>query len=100
MLSRHRSQVAARYSPSATSSLLAPAVRSAARSSTITHPASSGSGTSVSSNITRPRPVRFTGAHGITCFCPLSAMAANHGPRFGPRRNARIAGFSPLLALL
>jgi hypothetical protein len=32
------------------------------------------------------------------CFCPESAMAANHVPRFAPRRNAKIFGLSPLLS--
>lgn len=35
-----------------------------------------------SSNSTTPRrvPGGLMGVHGSTCFCPLSAMAANHGP--------------------
>lgn len=40
-------------------------------------------------------PAGLIGAYGTTCFWPLSATAANHAPRFGRRRNARIAGFSP-----
>lgn len=68
----------------------------------IAQPSGPGRTTSVSSNSTRPRvvPARFSGVHWRTCFWPLSAIAANHAPRFGPRRNARIAGFSPLLALM
>jgi len=31
------------------------------------------------------------------CFCPLSAIAANQTPRFGPRSHDRIRGLSPLL---
>lgn len=71
-------------------------------SSTICHPAASrGRRTGVSSNsATPPRPGGLSGTHGKTCFCPESAMAANQVPGFIPRRNARIAGFSPLLALM
>jgi len=39
------------------------------------------------------------GAHGMTCFCPLSATASHQRLRFGIERNARSLCFSPLLAL-
>jgi hypothetical protein len=45
------------------------------------------------------RPGPFIIANGRTCFCALSAMAANHGEVCARSMNARIAGFSPLLAL-
>lgn len=79
-------------------SFVAPAVSSAVASSTSAQPASLvGRSTRVSSNRTAPPmpPAGLIGAYGTTCFWPLSATAANHAPRFGRRRNARIAGFSP-----
>jgi len=80
------------------SSLLAPAVSRSAVSSMSRHPSSDGSSTSCSSNSTRPpREPMFTGAHGTMCFCPLSAIAANHRPDFGARSHARIAALLPLL---
>lgn len=74
---------------------MAPAVSNAAvvvvtASSSLVH------ATVSSSNCTRPTAERLSGAYGTACFCPLSAMAANHGACFGARSHARIAG---LLAL-
>lgn len=62
------------------------------------HPSALGSATMVSSNKTRPRePGGLTGAHGTTCFWPLSATAANHTPWCGPRNQSRMTGLCPLL---
>lgn len=47
---------------------------------------------------TPPRPGMFSGTKGITCFLPLSAMAANHSPACSRSMNARSNGFSPLSA--
>lgn len=81
------------------SPFVAPAVSSAAISVTRSKPGPSGSSTKLSSKSTTPGdPGRFTGAQGNTCFWPESAMAPNQVPRFSRRRNARITGFSPLLA--
>lgn len=63
-------------------------------------PLPSGRRTIVSSKSTTPRePGGFRGAHGMTCFCPESAMAHHQRPCFGRRSHSRIAGFSPLLQL-
>jgi len=60
---------------------------------------SRGTWISCSSKSTTPAtPGPFQSANGSTCFWPESAMHANQGPRFSRSRNARIAGFSPLLA--
>lgn len=54
-------------------------------------------GTHCSSNCTRPRdPAGLIGAYGTTCFCPLSAIAANHCATCRRRSHARIAGLSAL----
>lgn len=57
--------------------------------------------TSRSSKRITPRdaPAPFQGVHGMTCFCPLSAMAANHRPRLGFASHARIRSFSPFVAV-
>ena len=96
-----RCQVHGLYSPRAISSLVAPTVRKVAVSSTNRQPSDvRGSVMSVSSKSARPvEPPGLIGAHGTTCFCPESATAATQSPVCGRRRNARIAGFSPLLAL-
>jgi hypothetical protein len=62
---------------------------------------SSGRSTTRSSNSTSPRlpPPGLTGVNGRRCFCPVSAMAANHGPAFRARRMAKMAGFSPFDAV-
>lgn len=52
-----------------------------------------------SSMATSIDPDELMGAHGMTCFCPLSATASHHRPVFGAARNARTLCFSPLLAL-
>lgn len=88
------------YAPVETSSFVAPAVSKIVIASSTRQPSSeAGRVTGVSSNSTRPprEPPGFTGVHGITCFCPESAIAANQSRSCGRRRNARIAGFWPLL---
>lgn len=57
--------------------------------------------TSRSSKRITPRlvPAPFHGVHGITCFCPLSAIAANHCPTRGFASHARIRSFSPFVAV-
>lgn len=100
MTDSHLPQAHRVYSPVATSSFVAPAVRRVAISCTSLQPAASGRVTSCSSKRTRPRaPGGLTGVHGTTCFCPLSAMAANHSPAFFRRRNSRMTGFSPFEAV-
>jgi hypothetical protein len=60
---------------------------------------SSGTSTRRSSSMTTPeRPGPFVGTKGRMCFCPLFARAANQAPVCSRSRNARIVGFSPLLA--
>ena len=58
---------------------------------------------SLSSKRTDAQPSRsvrgFHRVHGRTCFCPLSAIAANHHPRRGAASHARISGFSPFVAV-
>lgn len=89
------------YSPLSISSFVAPAVRSSTQSKMMSHPASSGSGMFVSSKRTTPRraPGGLRGVYGSTCFCPVSEIAHDHHPDFGPRSHARMRGFSPLLAV-
>lgn len=68
-------------------------------SCTSAKPSASGRSTMVSSKSTVPGdPGRLSGARGMTCFCPLSATAANQAPRFSRRRKASVSGFCPLLA--
>lgn len=56
--------------------------------------------TSVSSNRTTPtNGSRFTVAHGMTCFCPVSAIAHHHAPTFGAQIQSRISALSALFAL-
>lgn len=62
--------------------------------------AGAGSWSDTSSKSATPREPAQTGTHGTTCFCPVSAIAANHGPRRGSRIHARIAGFSPFDAMI
>lgn len=54
-------------------------------------------GTSSKSARAEPRP--FVGTYGTTCFCPVSASAANHGDACVRRSHARIAGLSPFEAM-
>ena len=60
-------------------------------------------GTTIRSSSIRTTPLRpgpFSGTKGSTCFCPVSAMAANQELVWSRSMNARIVGFSALLAFL
>ncbi len=97
MRSPSSDQALAVHSPLSSSSLVAPAVSSVDMKSTKRMmPATS---TTSSSIATRPSPLPLMGAHGMTCFCPLSAMAIHQRPGFDIARKARSLCFSPLLAL-
>lgn len=89
------------YCPVSIVSLVAPAVRNAVMSQTSESSASAVHTTSRSSKRIVPRcaPAPFHGVHGMTCFCPLSAMPANQRPRFGFASHARMRSFSPFVAV-
>lgn len=53
--------------------------------------------TSRSSKRANPQPPRLIGVQGMTCFCPVSVIAANHGPAGGSRSQARMRALSALL---
>jgi len=106
----HRWTVKGLYAPRSTSSFVAPAVSSAASSSTADHPSGvRGRSKYCSSNSVRCVPRPLSGTYGTTCFCPDSARAANH--RRGAvrtstaaaveirRSHARMAGLSPFDAM-
>ncbi len=52
----------------------------------------------VSKRATPQAPPTFIRVQGSTCFCPLSAIAANHGPDFDARSQVRIVALPDLFA--
>lgn len=85
--------------PASISAFVAPAVSSAHVASRYGASVRTSIHTSRSSMRTTPTPApRFTCVHGMTCFCPLSAIAQNHGGAGGAQSHARIAALSALFA--
>lgn len=98
MRSPSSDQARAVHLPLSSSSFVAPAVSSADIVST--RGMIRDTSTVTSSMATKPcLPGPLMGAHGMTCFCPLSATASHQRPGFGFARKARSLCFSPLLAL-
>ncbi len=97
MRSPSSDQALAVHSPLSSSSLVAPAVSSV--DIRLTRPMMPATGTTSSSIAATPSLLPLIGAHGMTCFWPLSAMASHQRPGFGIARKARSLCFSPLLAL-